>query len=51
MHIPTASTVAMHADAGDREVEMALDIEEDEAEYDVYLYWYSYPSEDKVVVG
>ena len=51
MHVHNASTVAMHAYAREREVEMALDIEEQEAEYDVYLYWYSDPSEDKVVVG
>ncbi|KAK7695583.1 hypothetical protein QCA50_000219 [Cerrena zonata] len=39
----------MHAYAREREVEMALDIEEQEAEYDVYLYWYSDSSVDRVV--
>lgn len=31
----------MYADASEREVEQVLDVKEIEADYDVYLFWYS----------
>ncbi|CAL1701596.1 unnamed protein product [Somion occarium] len=41
MRVLTGSAIAMYADASEREVEQVLDVKEIEADYDVYLFWYS----------